>query len=357
MVVEYPEIVDARSGRFGPEVKVQMIGGQRLSEWEKAASPMASMTGASNLVVSEDSPGVMTLRSQTRDPLGTMQMASASSEGGLIDASTRIPIGRSLAGEDFSISVREDIIHMLMQGVSRFGKSSLTYLMMSWMVRMRDVEVWGFDHTGFVLGPLEGLPGKRAATDSVDDIAALMDSLLMLMRDRNARMKASKVDKVELLPDRSEMPDVVVVFEEFSGLTQLLIDHDLVSGAKPSEKKAPRFQAGIGRLASEGGKFGIKLLFLDQRFLVTPSLTSTTRINCNVRMTFLTDEGGVDLVIKDADAETVDRVTKFEQGRALVKMVGLPPFEMQADYLGGYATYLEQVDIAKSLWGVGISNV
>ena len=354
---EVPTITEVGSGQRGPYVDCIIVRGQSLADWEKALPRIAPMIGSKQLTVTEPAPGRMRLVTVLRDPLGTLNVAALSSTPQLIDSRTSIPIGRRVSGESFALNLRTDVVHLLMQGVSRFGKSSLMYLMLSWMARMRDVQVWGFDHTSMVLGPLEGLPGKRATTDDVVDHMRLMDDLLDLLKQRISQLVAMELDSFEDIADPTTMPIVVVVCEEFPGLVQKFVDHDRITGVKAADRLAPRLEAGIGRLTAEGGKVGIKVVLLSQRFLIGTGLTSTTRSNCNVRMTFLTDAAGVELVLPDADPATIERVTKFGKGRAMITMDRVPSFELQADYLGGYSKYIEQVKLAKALRGVEVSDV
>lgn len=341
---EAPELVGLVAGRFGPVASLRMVPGQDLGDWQKSAGRMASMLGVSTLAVSEETPGVVDVAGVLRDPLA--QTSSAAAPTGLVSASTPIPIGRTSHGDRLELDLASRAGHIVMQGQTRSGKSALTYLILSWAVHMPDVQVCGFDHTQILLGPLGDLPGDRALGADMTRHLEVMEALLREMDSRITGLAGAGRDKLDVFSQ--SQPLLLIVCEEWPGLIRSADAHDKATGVKPADRIAPKLEAGLGRLVSEGAKAGLRVLLIAQR-ASTKVVEGDSRSNFGTAISLRTDTEGVGMLHRGADKELAARATRFSDGRGLFESPWEALTEWQADYLGGYDQYIAQIRHAQSM--------
>ncbi len=242
-----------------------------------------------------------------------------------------------------------DSWHMAAQGVTRSGKSVLTYVLLSQVAPNPAVLVTGCDPTGVLLGPWEGHPGSdlRALTTVdmqaharvIGDLVAEMDRRITSLLDR-------RTDKLDVFT-RDE-PLLLVVLEEFPGLLAAAAADDAAEGRKPAERAAPRIKAGVRRLIQEGAKVGIRVLMLAQR-MEADTVGGAERSNLGLRVTLREDNAdSVRMLHPDVNPAWVALVHDAPAGHGLIEMPGMPLRLWKSDFLG-YGDYCDRVTVGRAM--------
>lgn len=269
------------------------------------------------------------------DPLAECPRATAPTA--LLPADTDIPIGVAATGQPVALNFAAQAGHLVLQGVTRSGKSALTYNVLVHAAHMPGVEIWGNDHTNILLGPLGALPGHRAVGPDMEQHVETMRRAVEEMDRRIALLAARGVDKLDDFD--ADLPVLLYVLEEFPGLIKAAAARDKANGAKPADRLAPQLEVGLSRLVAEGAKVGVRVFLIAQR--ASANVVDTdSRSNFVARITLRMDNGeGVRMLHADAEPEAANRAKEFSNGRGYFESPWVPFTEWQAHYLGGYSTH------------------
>lgn len=243
--------------------------------------------------------------------------------------------------------------HVALQGQTRSGKSVAVYLALAWAAHMRDVQVWGFDPSRVLLGPLEGLPGRRVLGDDAAGIATLMRELLELLEERLELLHWARLDQLNRFS--ADRPLILVVCEEWAGAIKRLEDHDRSAGAKLADRLAPQVVAGFSRLLAEGAKVGLRVMMVTQRASVAAlggGDAGDARSNFGTVISLRTDSAdSVKLLMGSISSELSSRIADFRPGEGLWHGPDLPLTVFRACLIGAepYGVYCRLADQASTL--------
>lgn len=253
----------------------------------------------------------------------------------------RIRLGRTKTGGDVTLPLSSSG-HLLLTGRTRTGKSTQLYGMLA-QLRGQPVRVCGIDPSGIVfnaLGNELGGDGWRAATlrdptrveRVMADVVAEMDRRIdMLLHERRDKFSSFS----------SDMPLLIVVFEEFPGTLAALAAIDQANGAKTSSRIELHVRAAVQRLALEGSKVGVKLWVVAQR-ADAQILTGVLRSQLTTRLSFNQDADGLRMLHEEITPDQIQAAQRFEPGQAYAEIAGVLPLTYyRADYIG----YDELVDL------------
>lgn len=273
-------------------------------------------------------------------------------QNGLENDPRRLSIGRDSSGADLDWSLT-GLVHILVQGITRTGKSSALYVLLTSLLGRRDTIIVGIDPTGVLLGPLQdhaatplaakgrslaGLPQQFVTDDQVtgESTAQWLESMCEVMDQRIKTLRGRGLDKFSAV-DQS-VPVVLVVIDELPGVLARAQSDDRINGSR--SRTHARIVSMLGRIAREGAKANIQILATAQRFDAS-ILGGDVRANFATRITFRVDNAdAVRMLHPDADATTIEAVTQFPPGRALIETPGHPHVITQIDYM----TYKEYRD-------------
>lgn len=251
-------------------------------------------------------------------------------EGGLLDRwGQREPaverqidglIGAGAGGAGFTIDLRVDGPHILVEGPARSGKSELLRsLVASLAVRHRpsNVSFLLIDHEG------QGTFKECAALPHTASVATYLDSggakriLSALESELNTRERilreADARDLATLERSQRELapPSLVIVFEEFSRLATEL----------------PEFIDGMLGLAQQGSRLGVHLVLATRQL---PRESRQIKDTINLHISLGTRRG------LDGERDAVPARADLPPGRAFVRAGAEPPAELQVAFTGGH---------------------
>ncbi|PVA91593.1 hypothetical protein DDK01_16535 [Mycobacteroides abscessus] len=253
--------------------------------------------------------------------------------------------------------------HVALQGQTRSGKSAAVYLALAWSAYMRDVQVWGFDPSRVLLGPLDGLPGRRILGDDAVGMATVMRELLALLEERLELLHSSRRDQLDSFS--VDLPLVLVVCEEWAGAVKRLEDHDRSTGAKGADRLAAQVASGFSRLLAEGAKVGFRVMTVTQRASVAAlggGDAGDARSNFGLVISLRTDRAdSAEMLLGSISAELSDRIMDFRPGEGLWRGPDQPLTFFRACLIGAksvggsqasedpYAVYCRLLDRALKL--------
>lgn len=263
----------------------------------------------------------------TADPLSdTVPMTYPEDGGGVF-------LGRTEDGADLVCDLRREA-HTIIQGVTRSGKSVLTYAMLAALSRSPDVLLAGIDPTGLLWRPFTGSRHEEwqvSGLRRLDRHERLLSRLVHLMDERIEKLPADR-DTIEITGDN---PMIVVVLEELAGLFRAVDSADKDQGK--------RIRALIGRILAEGAKVGFRVVLLVQR-AEAAVVGSFERAMCSTRISFRCDNrASIELLHPGTDPVVADNHTTAAPGIALVSSPGRPLTRVRAPWFGDYATYAKAV--------------
>ncbi|WP_158439793.1 FtsK/SpoIIIE domain-containing protein [Nocardia brasiliensis] len=202
---------------YGIDVDFLMLAGQSRKRWsnEETRDAFAQVLAVPKVTVASPAPGVVRLQLRVFDTLA----APAALPGWVsndVDLKA-VPVGVTEYGETAQIPVL--YTHGMAAGATDSGKGSIIWSMIAGLapaIRAGLVDVWGIDPKGGV----EFSPGKelfvRFAYQSAEDILALLEEAVAVMRERQAKLMAAKLRK--LTPTTDE-PLIVILIDEFAALS------------------------------------------------------------------------------------------------------------------------------------------
>ena len=256
----------------------------------------------------------------------------------------KIPVrlGRTERGTDLVLDLG-DSWHTALQGMSRSGKSVLTYALLAGVAHRRDVVVCGIDPTGILLNPWSGYPGAEYRCLGASDMVAASDALQRIVDEMDRRIAWLLDHDLDKVPEyTAEMPLLLVVLEEYPGTLSAAQGDDQAAGRKPAEKVEPKIQRNVRRLVQEGAKAGIRLLLIAQR-MDASIVGGAERSNLGNRFTMRVDNrDAVTMLHPTAPPELVEKVNRFTPGVGFVERPGEGLVLFKADLLE-YRGYVQLV--------------
>lgn len=327
--ISVPRLVDIVLGP--PTVLIaQLLPGQVAADVRRAGYRMAGHLGA--VVLRVERHGLQHVR---------VELLAADPLDGLLPLHLprRAPGVLLGLGED-GIPVVEDWhrgAHTIIQGVTRSGKSVLTYGLLAQVADDPAALITGCDPTGLLWRPFAGSRHADWQVSGVGDPLAHEALLVRLVDEMDRRILELPADRdtIEISPDR---PMLLVVLEELAGLLRC------VDALKtPKDDPGKRLRALIARLLAEGAKVGVRVVILVQR-AEAAVIGSFERAMCSLRISFRTDNrASVELLHPGAPAELADAHTIAHPGIALISAPGRELARIRAPFLGGYAEYAAAV--------------
>lgn len=320
-------------------IELALPAGMHTAEVETALDPLAHAWGAIRARIIDARPGRVHIRLMYTDPLD-----------GLLDAElpeswrtteVPIPLGMREDGAPFELDLRS-AAHVLLQGQTGSGKSSATYVLLSWVLSMRDAELWGIDPTALLWSNAERFPGRRVSGTDPEQHLELLTAAVDEMNRRIATLSELRTDSVSISED---VPLIVLVLEEFPGIISGAEQHDKATGARTDARIAPRLRLLLGKLVAEGRKAGIRVVLLAQR-ADAEVIDGRSRSNFTHLISLRTDSAGVAMLHPTAEPSMLAGVPP---GRGLAEGSAMPLSLVQLAYMGGYGDYLAQCDRMEGL--------
>ncbi len=311
--------------QLGPPVRltVRMVPGQIPAALQRAGLLVAPHLGGVMIRVEDRGHGFAVVTVLDHDPLaGVLELR-------LPRPDRRVLLGRDEGGSEITEDWRV-APHMVIQGVTRSGKSVLTYGLLAQLAGQPDVLVAGCDPTGLLWRPFTGTRHADWMVSGLGDLGAHDKLLTRLCEEMDDRIRCLPYDRdtIRITPER---PALVVVLEELAGLLRAADAVDKDTGK--------RIRAGMGRLLAEGAKVGIRVIILVQR-AEAQTVGAFERAMCSLRISFRTDNrASVELLHPGCDPATADAHTTAKPGIALLSAPGMPLTRIRSPYLGGYPQF------------------
>lgn len=340
-----PQIVEVKPHALGLELLVQPISGQPVQELLDKSGSIASAAGVEVRAKKINSSKVQYIF-EFRDALEGIRNAGISDTPSIV-------IGRQDDGDDAVIDF-EDASHVIMQGMTRSGKSALCYTIFSQLYGQKNISLWGIDPNQVLLSPLsEALgPERFVLGNNPVEALGLMKKFVGVM-DQNLSLLT--IRRVEALREfTEETPLQILILEEFPGLLRQAELYD--KGVSTKERIAPEFRTLLGRLVSEGAKAGVRVVLLAQRADAS-IIDGNTRGQFATRITMGVDNAdAVRMLHPNASPETVEEITGEDcpPGRCIFWSHRKQRM-MQADYTP-YADYLQRLGVLSELEITGGNN-
>ncbi|WP_278260599.1 FtsK/SpoIIIE domain-containing protein [Nocardia sp. AG03] len=233
----------------GAVFEVQMLGGQKLTDWtdEQTRDAMAQYLGVEKVHVAQQSPGFVSIELRTFDTLAAAVEPVAPAR--LTD--TGVDLEAVVTG------VREDgrawllrvlYAHILLAGATGSGKGSVLWSIIRGIgpaIKAGFVDVWMADPKG-------GMEFGRGAKLWVrfewtaDGILSMLTEAVEVMQNRASELRAAGIRKH--VPT-SDAPLILIVIDEAAALS-----------AYASQKERQEFERLLGLLLSQGRAVGVSVI-------------------------------------------------------------------------------------------------
>lgn len=233
--------------------------------------------------------------------------------------------------------------HVAIQGMTRSGKSVLSYTLLS-QATAGDfseatpgaaLQVIGADPSRLLLfsdarGVIDG-----TKPEAVREWCELLDGLI---QERYTKLQASGRDKFDWRDEES--PVLLVVLEEFPGTLASLADLD--ASVPKAEHVAPIFKRTVSRLLREGAKLNFRVVTIMQRF-DTASMEGSLRAQFATRITMRVDNtDAVKMLHPEATPDQAANITNAAAGVGLIQTATERPRFFRA-FLNDYESYRRQM--------------
>jgi hypothetical protein len=323
----------------GPPVTftVELMPGQRCADIAEQGPRLAESLGGAGLRVEPLAGRYAKVTLLDRDPLSEGFALPPFSLG---SATEWLLLGRDEAATTLGHAIAE-AVHVAVQGMTRSGKTSACYGWLSSPAAAADVLVAGVDHTDLLLGrPWDGTAHRewQSTGSAAEDVAAHadhLDRLVGVMRSRRDRM-GRYTDRVTTSAD---CPVIFCVLEEYPQLLDLADAQS--SKANPLGQ---RIRMAVKAMVAEGGKYGLRVLMLAQRFEATAVGGGYVRDQFGLRISFSVPTDSLVMLHGDDAREHAGTHAVADKGVALVSGPGRPLTRMRVPYLGGYREYVRRIE-------------
>jgi hypothetical protein len=213
--------------------------------------------------------------------------------------------------------------HVAIQGMTRSGKSALTYTLLGALAARTDVLVCGVDPSGILLGPFEhgrGAAWTACGTADYPRAAEALSGVVEEMDRRIGQLRAAGLDKLGSFD--ADRPVFVVVLEEWPGSQSACQADDRAAGRTGTDALLPVIERAVGRLVKEGAKVGVRVVVIAQR-MSAAALSTDDRSNLSLRISLRVDNRDALRMLHDGADVIAQEVREFAPGYALVEGAGI----------------------------------
>ncbi|WP_250562851.1 FtsK/SpoIIIE domain-containing protein [Sphaerisporangium fuscum] len=237
-----PRLVKVTCTDTADVVRVKMLSGQSVAEWQERADNLAHGFSGIECRVQLDKPGRVTLLFPRRDLLATP--ISALPMWGDVRVS-EVPIGLREDGSAYLLKLHGT--HVLVAGATGSGKGSWLWSTIRGLLpakRARVVEIWALDPKLMELSYGRDLFNRYAATPEA--CAELLEAAVKVMQERAARFAGVQRNHVPTVED----PFVLLIVDEVAFLTAY----------QPDRKLRERITSALATLTTQGRAVGVGVL-------------------------------------------------------------------------------------------------
>ncbi|MEV4156305.1 FtsK/SpoIIIE domain-containing protein [Nocardia salmonicida] len=242
----WPSVLSADLIESGAVIDVQMVGGQKLSDWtnDDTTDALAQYLAVPKVLVSQSSPGFLRIELRTFDTLAApVGVPGVASTGVDLEA---VPVGLREDGRTWLLRVL--YAHILLAGAMGSGKGSVLWSLINGIgpaIKAGFVDVWMADPKGGMeFGRGERLWVRFETT--ADGILAMLTEAVFVMDERAARLRAAGVRKH--VPTVDE-PLILIVIDEAAALSSYA-----------TREQQEQFRQFTGLLLSKGRAVGVSVI-------------------------------------------------------------------------------------------------
>ncbi|MGW5318937.1 FtsK/SpoIIIE domain-containing protein [Nocardia thailandica] len=244
----WPNVLGVELTATGAVADVQMVGGQKLSDWasEETRDALAQYLGVPKVLVTQDSPGFVQLELRTFDTLAApVAPAPTVLEATGVDLE-RVHVGVREDGRPWLLRVLW--AHILLAGATGSGKGSVLWSIVLGIgpaIRAGYVDVWMADPKG----GMEFARGEKLWVRfewTSEGILSMLAEAVSLMDERASRLRRAGVRK--LVPTTDE-PLILIVIDEAAALSSYA-----------TREEQEQFRQLTGLLLSKGRAVGISVI-------------------------------------------------------------------------------------------------
>lgn len=324
-----------RTTALGMSLEVSTPLGSSVDKVLATADALAAANRATSVRARRLSPSLCRFDLTMIDALGVPRLSADPASTG------PVVLGRCEDGTELTWDPTGDA-HGAFQGMTRSGKSALSYTLLGALAARPDVLVCGVDPSGILLDPFEhgrGAAWIACGTADFTRAAAALNGVVAEMDRRIADLKAAGMDKIETFD--AERPVLVVVLEEWPGTQSACQAEDKAAGRSGAEAVLPVIERAAGRLIKEGAKVGVRVFVIAQR-MSSGAISTDDRANFSFRVTLRVDNGeAIRMLHAGADA-VAQEVREFAPGCAVVEGANVPFQRARMDFTS-FATYRRRV--------------
>ncbi|WP_194826867.1 FtsK/SpoIIIE domain-containing protein [Nocardia sp. XZ_19_231] len=242
----WPNVLSAELIESGAAIDVQMVGGQKLSDWtnDDTTDALAQYLGVPKVFVSQTSPGFLRVELRTFDTLAaSVTVPGVASTGVDLEA---VPVGIREDGRTWLLRVL--YAHILLAGATGSGKGSVLWSIINGVgpaIKAGFVDVWMADPKG----GMEFGRGSRMWVRfewTADGILAMLTEAVRVMDERSNRLRAAGVRK--WYPSTDE-PLILIVIDEAAALSSYA-----------NRDQQEQFRQLTGLLLSKGRAVGVSVI-------------------------------------------------------------------------------------------------
>jgi S-DNA-T family DNA segregation ATPase FtsK/SpoIIIE len=319
-VLTVPRLDTVDTSREADLLRVVLVGGQLVDDLAAEADRLAEAFSAHHVTVTPGSRfGEAVLTLWHTDPLATI--ISPIPVPAVVDL-TALAVGRRDNGDAYVLRLAGT--HILVAGSTGSGKGSVIWSVVNALaggIRAGLVDIWAIDPKGGMeLGA--GAPlFTRFAHNSAEQIAAVLEDAVTLVRARASRMRGT----ARLHTPTAGEPLVVIVIDELASITAYLTDRTV----------RERIRAALGVVLTQGRAVGVHVLAALQdprKEILSYRNLFPTRIALR-----LAEGGEVDLVLGDGARNrgaVCDRIPHTTPGVGYIVEDGSPmPARVRFSYL------------------------
>ncbi|APE33468.1 hypothetical protein BOX37_05215 [Nocardia mangyaensis] len=230
----------------GAEFDVQVVGGQKLSDWtsEETRDKLAQYLGVAKVLVSQAGPGFVRVELRTVDTLATSVPAPDLASIG-VDLES-VPVGIREDGRTWLLRVL--YAHILLAGATGSGKGSVLWSIIRGIgpaIQAGFVDVWMADPKG----GMEFGRGERMWVRfqwTADGILAMLTEAVEVMQNRAASLRSAGIRKHVPTTDA---PLILIIIDEAAALS-----------AYATREQRQDFERLLGLLLSQGRAVGVSVI-------------------------------------------------------------------------------------------------
>lgn len=327
-----------RVTRSGLLLRLRVPAGQGIEDVTRCVPRLAAAMRAYSVDMEHVSASVCRVRLVMRDAL--------TSPVGYTQPSAFGPIRLGMDEDGHPVEIDPvSTGHLAVQGRPGSGKSTTSYVISAGLAARPDAVVVGCDPSGLLLAPWRhGRGGEWIATGTADmeRHAAVLEAVAGEIDARCLLLVSAGRDKFEHFD--AGFPMIWVALEEWPGL--------LAAARRTDPAIAKRIEDAAGRIAAEGRKCGVRVLYLAQR-MSSRAIDTDDRANLAVRISHaVADRETVAMLHDMATAPTPAEMRAWRAGMGVVDRPGHPARRWRACWLS-YDHYRVQVVRGLALHSLG----